>query len=176
MNGALQSRFALACAAGLVLLIIGEMTLLDVGGAVAPSPPPAAMPAQTAAIFSPANAVETILSRPLFQPGRRPPGGALPMRGDTALPRLTGLVVDGDRRIAVFQPAGDKPVELKEGDSIAGWTIQTIGHRQVVLQKPGGTMTIEPAKEMSGAAAAIGQTPRRGPYSGQAPVPRAARP
>jgi hypothetical protein len=171
MTDILEIRAALCIAVLLAVTIVFELTAVGVGADEASLPRPEASAATAGQPFAAAGAVEVIFSRPLFQPGRRSQGGEMIVRGDDALPRLTGIVVDRDRRVAVFQPVGEKPRTLKEGDSLGGWTIQTIGHRQVVLQKSGGTMTIEPAKETVGAGSAIGQTPRRGAYPGQMPAP-----
>jgi len=153
-------RPALAVAAGLILVIVAEMTTLDVGGR-APSVPALDVtpPGRLAPPF-PENALETILGRPLFQSDRRLRTGDTVVRDDGKLPRLTGIVVAPERKVAVFQPFGEKPKALKEGDAIGGWTIRTIDRRQVVLERNGGTMTIEPVKDSTIAGSAIGATPQ----------------
>ena len=85
------------------------------------------------------------LARPLFSPSRRPPMGA----GDTMPPdpgnnRLTGIVIEPDRRVAVFAVSGAKPLILTEGESISGWQIESITASQVSLVSRSGTKILQP--------------------------------
>lgn len=172
-QGGIRSAFVIA--AVLLAAIVAELFLSHAGGEVSSLPPLEAVPARTLSPFSPAHAVEVILSRPLFLPGRRMRGGGMFAHGDDTLPRLTGIVVAPGRKVAVFQPATEKPKALAEGDSIGGWTIQKIDHQQVVLQKSGGTMTIVPTKESANVEIPGGVPSRGHPISGQnrgqAPIP-----
>ncbi|MDR3436836.1 hypothetical protein [Telmatospirillum sp.] len=164
-----RARVPLALAAVTVVVIAIEAASLGFGGTLVPPPQRLAPPPEPPAA-APLSSLETIFARPLFQPGRRSSGHqTTTARGTETLPRLTGIVVDGEKKIAVFQPAGEKPRVVKEGDAIGGWTIQAIGRRQVVLQKPGGTMTIEPAKDLGGSPAAAVQTNRNVPFQGTTP-------
>jgi len=90
---------------------------------------------------------DTILVRPLFTPGRQARAGDGTGPVDGTMPRLAGIVIAGKRKLAVFQRSNDKALSLSEGDTIGMWTIKAINRRDVVLQRPGGTMTIEPATD-----------------------------
>jgi hypothetical protein len=175
LNAALEIRSAFVVATILTLTILAELTLINIGGVVPSLPSVDVASPRNIAPFSDANAGDVILSRPLFIPGRRLRGGESVVLGDELPLRLTGLIVTNDRKLAVFQSVGEKPKTMREGDHIGSWTIQTIDQRQVVLQKPGGTMTIEPAKDFTNAKTATGNVPRgnsfAGQIHGQAPMP-----
>jgi general secretion pathway protein N len=158
------ARLPLALAGLLGLCLAGEVVLLAGGPrdsrfervmpAVAP-PRPAV----------PVGATETILARPLFLPGRHGQQRDLPTaKGGDGVPRLSAIVVAGDKRLAVFQPPTGKPMALREGDVVGGWTIHTIDRRQVVLQKAGGTMTIEPSKDLAAGAVGAATPKGRAPF------------
>ena len=99
------------------------------------------------------NLVATILAQPLFSPTRRPPdtgssqSSADPGLGDV---RLTGIVVEPDRRLAIFALSGQaKPLSLSEGEALNGWRLDSILPEQVSLSGPGGTTTLEPKADTS---------------------------
>ncbi len=165
MMGPWHIRSAIALAALLTAIIVAELSLVDVGGKVPALP--AADPAapQNAQPFSPTDAAQTILSRPLFLPGRRPRGGEVARPEDDHLPRLTGIVISHGRKLAVFQPDGEKARTLTEGDIIGTWTIQKIDHRQVMMQKSGGVMTIVPAKDVSNSGTPGDASQQGNPFS-----------
>jgi len=93
----------------------------------------------------------TVLSRPLFSSTRRPPQSAVndgPSAdlGDT---RLTGIVTEPGRHLAIFAVNGAKPLKLSEGEAVSGWRIESITPREVSLSGPGGTKTLEPKVDPS---------------------------
>ncbi len=90
--------------------------------------------------------VAQILARPLFSSTRRPAPHENGPVGDSALDdnRLTGIVTEPGYRFAIFAPAGAKPVVVREGDSIAGWRVESITPREVSLNGPAGTKTLQP--------------------------------
>ena len=88
-----------------------------------------------------------ILARPLFSSTRRPPqtaSGDAAKDSDLADTRLTGIVTDPRRRIAIFAITGDKPLRVGEGEAISGWRIESITPREVSLSGPTGTKTLQP--------------------------------
>ena len=110
-----------------------------------------------------------VLSRPLFSSTRRPPKSAVndgPSAdlGDT---RLTGIVTEPERRLAIFAVNGAKPLKLSEGEAVSGWRIESITPREVSLSGPGGSKTLEPKVDPS-----LSQ----GPAPAPTPVNPAARP
>ena len=91
--------------------------------------------------------VATTLARPLFSPTRRPreaaksAGATDPELSDV---RLTGIVIEPDRRLAIFAVAGAKPRTLLLGEALNGWKIDSISPEEVSLSGPGGTRTLQP--------------------------------
>jgi hypothetical protein len=91
--------------------------------------------------------VATSLARPLFSPTRRPreaaksAGATDPELSDV---RLTGIVIEPDRRLAIFAVAGAKPRTLLLGEALNGWKIDSISPEEVALSDPGGTRTLQP--------------------------------
>jgi hypothetical protein len=87
-----------------------------------------------------------ILARPLFSSTRRPPEGVTnaAIDSDLAETRLTGIVTEPGRRIAIFAVNGDKPLRMAEGDVVSAWRIESITPREVSLSGPSGTKTLQP--------------------------------
>ena len=83
------------------------------------------------------------LSRPLFSPDRRPIGPeARTIRG---LPRLTGIIVDGTRRVALFAaPPGGRPTVAEAGSHIGAYEVRDVADAGVVVMGPEGTTLIRP--------------------------------
>ena len=120
-----------------------------------------------------------ILARPLFDPARHGPatpaqGGA---PGSDDMPRLTGIIVSGAGRLAIFaQPGADGParpaIVARVGDAVGRFHVDAITARRVVLAGPGGRRTVEPQPQpLSGAPAPPISVP---PFA--VAVPRAADP
>ncbi len=91
------------------------------------------------------NLVATVLAAPLFSPTRRPAESSAPA-GDPELSgiRLTGIVIQSDRRIAVFAASGTKPLVRVEGETINEWQLDSIAPLAVTLSGPAGTRTLAP--------------------------------
>lgn len=90
--------------------------------------------------------VATILARPLFNSTRRPPPRGGETTADTGLSdiRLTGIVTEPGRRIAIFAPTGAKLLTVTEGDNVSGWRVDSITPQEVALSGPEGTKTLQP--------------------------------
>lgn len=88
----------------------------------------------------------TILARPLFSPGRRPPAAAAaaPSIAAPTLPRVAGIVVTPAGRRAIFAEKGTKPLVLGEGGQISGFTVQSIQAGQVTVRGPEGVRVLSP--------------------------------
>jgi hypothetical protein len=94
----------------------------------------------------------TILARPLFSLTRRPdeekeapkPAGT---DQPAELPRLSGIELYGGNKHALFQPTGDvPPLVVAEGEELgsgSGWRVEKINFTSVVVNGPGGEMTLE---------------------------------
>ena len=88
----------------------------------------------------------TILARPLFNPTRRPQQADANGHADHSLGdmRLSGIVITPDQHLAIFVPAGGKPLLRSEGDMVSDWRIESIADESVSLTGPSGTTTLEP--------------------------------
>jgi hypothetical protein len=132
--------------------------------------------------------VATILARPLFSSTRRPPQNAsADASGDNDLAgtRLTGIVTEPGRRLAIFAVSGEKPLKVAEGDAVSGWRVESITAREVSLSGPGGNKTLQPKMDPNLTPPA-GQPPSvpgpagarvpaaQGPVPGRPPIPPAA--
>jgi general secretion pathway protein N len=107
----------------------------------------------------------TILARPLFSSARRPAQDAPAAGaadGDLADTRLTGILTEPGRRMAIFAVTGGKPLKVAEGDEVSGWRVESITPREISLSGPGGTKTLQPKLDPS--------------LAGQAPQPPVANP
>jgi general secretion pathway protein N len=116
-----------------------------------------------------------ILARPLFNSTRRPPQSApseAATDSDLAGTRLTGIVTEPSRRIAIFAVNGEKPLRVAEGEAVSGWRIESITPREVSLSGPSGTKILQP-KTDPGLAPPPGQLPA-GNAGGRLPIPPAA--
>jgi hypothetical protein len=102
------------------------------GPSVEPNLPPAE-------IRPPAPQVPDLVRRP---PKPAPSDNA----ADPRLPdvRLTGIVIERDRRIAIFDVTGTRPLVLSEGEALKDWRLDNISPQRVSLSGPAGTMTLEP--------------------------------
>jgi general secretion pathway protein N len=112
-----------------------------------------------------------ILARPLFSSTRRPPQGTAANEADSDLAdtRLTGIVTEPGRRMAIFAVNGEKPLRVAEGDAVSGWRIESITPREVSLSGPGGTKIMQPKMDPN-FVSPPGQPPTAGP-GGRLPIP-----
>jgi hypothetical protein len=86
----------------------------------------------------PIDAFAEVTNRPLFSPTRRPPEHAEDALGSTDELVLTGIVVSAFDRTALIrhgQPL--KTARVREGQSIAGWTVRSISTDRVLIENAG---------------------------------------
>lgn len=100
---------------------------------------------------------DVLLKRPLFSQTRRPPDVAGPASATVgsaeAVPRMTGILIDGPNRRAIFAGGhGGKAVTVVEGGRLGAFTVQSIGPRQVTLVGPAGPQTVRTTFDPSLAA------------------------
>jgi hypothetical protein len=101
-----------------------------------------------------------ILARPLFSPDRKPVGSG-DVRG---LPRLTGIIVSGSRRIAIFASAsGDHSIVGEVGTRIGVYEVKAVEDTGVTVTGPGGTSIIRPLFDTAPPAVKRAPTPRPEP-------------
>lgn len=83
---------------------------------------------------------------PLGPTQRTPEAASADNAAEPRLPdaRLTGIVIEPDRRIAIFAMSGTKPLMLSEGEALNGWRIDSISPQMVSLSSPAGSMTLTP--------------------------------
>lgn len=116
--------------------------------------------------------VAEILKRPLFTPGRQPPEAKVVKAEPPQLQgRLAGVMLRPDLRIALFTRPGGKPVSVKEGDVIDGWTTAKIEPGRVVLTSSFGEQVVKPT---NGSAEEV--TPGHRPVKKPAPAKTPAKP
>ena len=89
-------------------------------------------------------------ARPLFSPTRRPPVAVEATPAPPPKPvslRLDGLIVTRDRKEAMITESGEgKRLRLREGDTVAGWTVRRIERDKVLLTSPDSEMTLIPGQ------------------------------
>ena len=90
-----------------------------------------------------------VLARPLFESNRRPDtiqAAADTPTGATAVPRLTGIMLNGANRRAIFasQDHPGKLETLQEGGQIGAYRVVTISLSAVTLSGPGGVQALTP--------------------------------
>jgi hypothetical protein len=119
-------------------------------------------PALRLATVAPASPARTgvwaaaVLARPLFTPSRRPPAVAAtagPL-GQT-LPRLTGIMVSPEGRLAIFAPVSGKPIVVQPGQRLGRFTVRNIARDQVTVLGPAGMEIIHIAYDQSPAGSAV---------------------
>jgi hypothetical protein len=123
--------------------------------------------------------VTTLLSRPLFSPTRKPveqERATADHPADQELPknlRLTGIIIDPDRSLAIFAVAGARPLVRKEGEMVEQWRVVSIGPRQVLLsgiEKP-LKLEADPNLVRPASSAPPGATPGQLGRPGRPPAP-----
>jgi hypothetical protein len=93
-----------------------------------------------------------LLSPAVIRPSRRPPDRATGDRTtEPGLPnmRLTGIVIEPERHLAIFAVPGSKPLVRAEGETINELRVESIGPNQVSLSGPSGSTTLEPKSDPS---------------------------
>ncbi|MBV9653231.1 MAG: hypothetical protein JOZ42_01575 [Acetobacteraceae bacterium] len=106
--------------------------------------------------------VDTILSRPLFSPTRRPPPAvASGASGPGDLARLTGVLVNRSEKRAIFAGEGGRQIVAEEGTRIGAYEVRTIEPGQVTVLGPDGQRTIRPAFDPKARDAGRPATPGR---------------
>lgn len=141
--------------AGLILVILAEWLIPDGGVARMTRPvsanAPGHRPLPPIVTLGAAALADKILARPLFLPGRRVPPPApvartTPDEKKLPLPRLTGILMAGGTRLAVFQIVGaDKPVTASLGDAVSAWKVTGIKPNEVKLTGADGVATLTPS-------------------------------
>ncbi len=117
----------------------------DTPRAAAPGSPPGAV--ADGRVAEVGGWARTVLARPVFVPGRRPP--APPARAEAAaafvLPRLAGVMVGPTDRVAIFAATpGGKPLVMREGGRMGDDMIDSIEPGQVTLSGPDGARILLP--------------------------------
>lgn len=100
------------------------------------------------------------------------PGGARAQAPSSPeLPRLTGIVIAGPRRVAIFDSPPGRPTSVEEGDKIATYTVRSIGPAGVQVEREGRrialalTQSAQPAAPVDAGGVTFGLVvnPRRPP-------------
>jgi hypothetical protein len=90
--------------------------------------------------------VTEILKRPLFTDGRAPPAPPAVVRAEPPKlqGRLAGVVLQQDFKEALFTRPGGRPMAVKEGQVIDGWTVGKIEEDRVTLTSAFGEQVVKP--------------------------------
>ena len=89
--------------------------------------------------------VAEILKRPLFTRGRQPPEvKVVKVEPPKLQGRLAGVMLRPDGRVALFTRPGGRPISVKEGDVIDGWTTAKIEAGRVLLTSSFGEQIVKP--------------------------------
>lgn len=118
--------------------------------------------------------VETILARPLFNRDRKPtppPASASGAAASAAKPRLTGTLVGGGERKAIFAGEGGKPVVVGVGGTIGVFTVDAIEPGLVTLTGPDGTEPLRPSFDAEARRALLAELPQGQANPAQPPQP-----
>jgi hypothetical protein len=136
----LRSPAALFLGACAILAGIVAIEWMPASGRPAAVPAPRPVHAQTVAANTDDSRdtddwADTVLERPLFTIGRKPPKPPAPghQAGGAGLPRLSGIMITPFGRRAIFMPEGSKPMVLAEGAAVGDRTISRIATDKVYL-------------------------------------------
>ena len=89
--------------------------------------------------------VAEITKRPLFTSGRQPPQARVVRAEPPRLQgRLAGVMMEANIREALFSRPGARPMAVKEGDTIDGWTVDKIETDSVRLTSSFGEQVVRP--------------------------------
>ncbi len=145
---AMMLSVLLAAVIGTEVSVLGRDAPAPSIGSAVPSPLPASPPP---APQLPDRWAETVLERPLFIPGRRPPPPAAEAVAVAAMPpRLSGTVIGAGVRHAVFAgPGGDRHMMVPEGGRSGPWLVQAITPGRATLSGPGGLHHLRVGREPS---------------------------
>jgi hypothetical protein len=169
MTHLLQLALAGLCA-GLLLIIAAELFVVNQDefqtAEVPPRTPDASKTFRPA--FDMESAIAIILERPLFSPTRdlpdpppdttEPPQSAPPQLGA----RLAGVMIRPGVREALFARVGQKPIPVKIGGEIDGWTIAAIELDRVVLANAFGSQIVRPTSGVRLIPTSLAATSARG--------------
>lgn len=135
-------RLSLLCA-GLVAMIAAGFLFVVLGSKDAPA---SSVPFKDgrAAGNRADRLVAEILKRPLFTEDRKPPEARVVKAEPPQLQgRLAGVMMRSDLRVALFTRPGGRPVSVKEGEVIDGWTASRIETSQVMLTSSFGEKVVK---------------------------------
>ncbi len=105
-----------------------------------PNLPPRSIPAPQPTLSS---LRDMMLSRPLFDPTRRP--SPAPTEASTApveIPRLSGIMVTPAERIAVLSPATGAPIIVNQHSRFGPFTVLAIASDRVTIKGPSGVIVL----------------------------------
>lgn len=121
--------------AGLALVLLSAR---DASPPVASAPPAVAPEREPAGAFQPPSLQDLAAAwqQPLFNPDRGPDAQGVPTSSgpDLSTFLLTGIIIEGDHRVALFKQQGGASLALREGATLKdGWRIRRIEPRRIEL-------------------------------------------
>ena len=140
-------RLLLTCAGLVVLVAAGLFYALSAGHRAPAASESFSADAGKAAADKADRMTAEILKRPLFTMGRQPPQPKIVKAEPPKLQgRLAGVVMQAGLRQAVFTRPGGRPISVKEGEVVDGWTASKIEENQVVLTSSFGEQIVKLTK------------------------------
>jgi len=85
---------------------------------------------------------DVMLSRPLFDPTRRPSAPTVDPTAPVEIPRLSGIMITPAEKIAVFSPAVGPPIIASQNSRFGSFTVLAIADDSVTLKTPGGVIVL----------------------------------
>jgi hypothetical protein len=138
---------------GATMVMMVAFLTEDSGDAAASNQPVRVQPSAVMQKIDPPNIdalVAEILERPLFSASRQPADVAseqvaeAPKEPPKMPGRLEGVTIRPEAREALFEREGQKPIAVKEGQEIEGWTVASIQPDQVLLKSSAGEQIVKP--------------------------------
>jgi len=117
-----------------------------------------------------------VLGRPLFSPTRQPvarTNSDQPSGPGLTEVRLTGIVIEPSRHLAIFAMPGAKAMIRGEGETVNDWRVDSISLGEVVLSGPAGSTTLQPKIDAGlGRPGIAPQRTAQTPPKGAVPAPQ----
>jgi hypothetical protein len=86
---------------------------------------------------------DMMLSRPLFDPSRRPPAAPTQdLAAPVEIPRLSGIMITPTEKIAVFSPAMGAPIIVSQNSRFGPFTVLAISRESVTIKSPSGVIVV----------------------------------
>jgi hypothetical protein len=107
-------------------------------------PPQPEIPNAPSFTMPPATAFAEILARPLFSRTRRPAAQAGNLPASSSLTLVAIVISDNERHALLASGQPPKTTRVREGDEIAGWTVEAIKPDKVIVRRADAREEVKP--------------------------------